>query len=253
MRMSVLHDKYSNDIVSNCFRDDVLFKEAMRTAFESALNIQPTIGKLKMAELVADLFDRELRKVGKTSRDEQPNALSMEDSLTRATEMFSYLRDKDIFIDAYRKQLAKRLLTIRSKDGGVSENDAIARLKERMGHAYTAKLEGMMNDIQNNEQRHQEFINYLRKPADIVRLSRAGALHEEMGEHILSPNKKRMKDDLMFSPSTPPTIGFDMRVQLLTNGQWPTTKKLNFELSTSVSRCCLFIFLFLNVVIRSRY
>ena len=46
-------------------QNDVLFREGMRTAFESAANIQPTVGRLKMAELVADLFDRELHKAGR--------------------------------------------------------------------------------------------------------------------------------------------------------------------------------------------
>ena len=53
--------------------------------------------------------------------------------------MFAYLRDKDVFVDAYRKQLAKRLLTVRLRDGGQAENDSIAMLKDRMGAAFTAK------------------------------------------------------------------------------------------------------------------
>ena len=65
VRLSILHDRYSNDIIDGCLQNDVLFREAMRTAFESAANIQPSVGRMKMAELVADLFDRELRKAGR--------------------------------------------------------------------------------------------------------------------------------------------------------------------------------------------
>ena len=65
VRLSVLHDRYEKDVIEGCFQNDVLFLEAMRTAFESAANIQPTVGRMKMSELVADLFDRELRKAGR--------------------------------------------------------------------------------------------------------------------------------------------------------------------------------------------
>jgi hypothetical protein len=41
--------------------------------------------------------------------------ISQETSLKKASQMFSYLRDKDVFVDAYRKQLAKRLLTLRQR------------------------------------------------------------------------------------------------------------------------------------------
>ena len=157
----------------------------------------------------------------------------METALSKASQMFSYLRDKDIFVDAYRKQLAKRLLTLKARDGGVAESDAIALLKERMGAAFTAKLEGMMNDITQNDQRHSEFTNYLNKPEEVIRQSRAGALHDEMGEDVLSPTKKKdqqQQHQLDFSPSRPPDIEYELRVQLLTNGHWPTTKTLSFDL-----------------------
>ena len=161
---------------------------------------------------------------------------SMETALSKASKMFSYLRNKDIFVDAYRKQLAKRLLTLKSRDGGVAENDAISLLKERMGAAFTAKLEGMMLDITNNNKRHSEFQNYLSTPEEIVRMSRAGALHDEMGESVISPTKSVSSsiNNLDFSPSRPPSIGYDMRVQLLTNGHWPTTKNLSFDLPKSM-------------------
>ena len=68
-----------------------------------------------------------------------PNTFSMETALKKASQMFAYLRDKDVFVDAYRKQLAKRLLTVRLRDGGQAENDSIAMLKDRMGAAFTAK------------------------------------------------------------------------------------------------------------------
>lgn len=231
VRLSLLHDKYDENVVDDCFKNDVLFREGMRTAFESAANIQPTVGRLKMAELVADLFDRELHKAGRgMSARVDPNTFSMETALNKASQMFSYLRDKDVFVDAYRKQLAKRLLTMRSRDGGQAESDSIAMLKERMGAAFTAKLEGMMNDVSQNEVRTTEFQAYLLRPEEIVRQSRAGALHDEMGENVLSPAKKgKGGEKLDFSPSRPPSIGYDLRVQLLTNGHWPTTKTLSFD------------------------
>ena len=103
----------------------------------------------------------------------------------------------------------------------------------------------MLNDISQNEIRTSEFTSYLARPEEIVRQSRAGALHDEMGESVLSPAKKgplgsargsSTNETLDFSPSRPPSIGYNLCVQLLTNGHWPTTKTLIFDVPHPMRR-----------------
>ena len=234
-RLSSLHGQYS-ELVCECFHDDVLMVEAMRTAFESAANINPPVGKLKMPELVADLFDRTLRRAGKGGHSSRKgrDELSAEASVESASEMFSYLRDKDVFADAYRKQLAKRLLTLRPRDGGALEARAVGLLKERMGAQYTAKLEGMINDIQSTQQIDRDFANYCANPDAMMRASRAGALADE-AESVLSPAKVRSARRKEESAALAKSLTFALRVQVLTNGHWPASKPLKFGIPESMS------------------
>jgi uncharacterized membrane protein YgcG len=235
-RLSALHGRYS-ELVCDCFHDDVLMVEALRTAFESAANIHPPVGRLRMPELVADLFDRTLRKAGKggggsrssrsSSNAKATPELSAEASVESASEMFSYLRDKDVFVDAYRKQLAKRLLTLRPRDGGALEVHAVALLKERMGAAYTSKLEGMINDIQSTRQVDSDFADYRANPDALVRASRAGALADE-AESVLSPAKVRSARRRQEAAELAQSLPFVVRVQVLTHGYWPASKPLKF-------------------------
>ncbi len=243
-RLSGLHSRYGH-LIDACFHGDVLFTEALRTAFESAANIEPPVGRLKMAELVADLFDRELRRAGKEGRSARGRKksaaaatggggeLSVEASIRDASEMFAYLRDKDVFADAYRKQLAKRLLTLRPRDGGAAEAHAVGLLKERMGAQYTAKLEGMINDIASTKQVERDFAAYLADPEDMLRASRAGALADE-ADSVLSPARRPR-----LSPTSAAlirSIPFGVRVQVLTNGHWPASKTLAFKLPAAMSK-----------------
>lgn len=67
----------------------------------------------------------------------------MEDKLEKVVRLFSYLSDKDIFAEFYKKQLAKRLLLARSSSDD-AERSMIAKLKLRCGAQFTSKLEGKL-------------------------------------------------------------------------------------------------------------
>ena len=66
--------------------------------------------------------------------------------LDKLIKLFQYLNDKDKFVEYYHKQLAKRLLTNRSKSD-YNEKQFISQLKIRCGSQFTSKLEGMIKDI----------------------------------------------------------------------------------------------------------
>ena len=57
---------------------------------------------------------------------------ALEDKLEKVVRLFSYLSDKDIFAEFYKKQLAKRLLLARSSSDD-AERSMIAKLKLRCG------------------------------------------------------------------------------------------------------------------------
>ena len=67
---------------------------------------------------------------------------ALEDKLEKVVRLFSYLSDKDIFAEFYKKQLAKRLL-LGCSAGEDAEKLVVARLKKQCGAQFTSKLEGM--------------------------------------------------------------------------------------------------------------
>ena len=74
--------------------------------------------------------------------------------------LFSYLSDKDIFAEFYKKQLAKRLLLARSSSDD-AERSMIAKLKLRCGAQFTSKLEGMVTDMNLSQDIQSAFNEYL--------------------------------------------------------------------------------------------
>eukprot|EP01034_Spumella_vulgaris_P028869 gene28869-35811_t len=69
-----------------------------------------------------------------------------EEYLEKTVQLFGYLTDKDLFAEIYRYQLAKRLLNQRSASGD-RESLVIGKLQLRCGAQFTAKMEGMLNDL----------------------------------------------------------------------------------------------------------
>ena len=68
------------------------------------------------------------------------------DSLEKVVQLFSFLQDKDMFNEYYRKALAKRLLNDKSASDEL-ERSLISKLKLRCGQQFTTKLDGMITDI----------------------------------------------------------------------------------------------------------
>ena len=60
----------------------------------------------------------------------------IEKNLDDVVQLFSYLTDKDFFVEIYRNQLARRLLNKRSKSDD-AEKSMIQKLKLRCGKANT--------------------------------------------------------------------------------------------------------------------
>merc|ERR1711959_625340 len=145
--------KYNNfaDIVKECFQSNIVFMKALKEAFETVVNRDVTVkGKPKTsAELMADYCDRVLKNTQKVDEEE------INKQLESTVQLFNHLHEKDYFADFYRIQLAKRLITSRACEH--LESETILKLKLQCGSQFTAKMQGMVQDLSTSKDFQQSF------------------------------------------------------------------------------------------------
>jgi len=190
-----LHDKFMA-VVNGEFCCHSLFQKALKDAFVEVVN--KDVGKFKNADLLSSFCDRLL----KTGSSEKLSDAETEEYLEKTVQMFSYLTDKDLFAEIYRNQLAKRLLNSRSASDEM-ERMMIGKLKLKCGSQFTAKMEGMMNDLAIGLDTAKSFDEYIRT-------------NEEARQSL-----GRM----------------EFAVQVLTSGHWPTYKNIDLNLPPVMTRC----------------
>jgi cullin 1 len=114
-----LHDQYLM-LVQGPFENNQLFQKVLKEAFEVFVN--KDIGNTTTAELLSTFCDN----IMKTGGDKLEGEIDV--NLDKIVMLFSYLSDKDMFAEFYRKQLAKRLLLNRSASDD-DERSLITKLK----------------------------------------------------------------------------------------------------------------------------
>ena len=127
-RMVIVHDHYTR-LIDTCFQTSSLFHDALKRGYEDFINLVLD-GKVKVPELLADYYDRRLR------RDLEFADLSLDElgeAIGTVTTVFTYVRDKDVFQEFYRKQMAKRLL-LRKSTGEDAEMVIILKLRKSVGN-----------------------------------------------------------------------------------------------------------------------
>lgn len=147
-----LHDKYL-DMVNKQFDGNNQFQRALKEAFVVFMN--KDLGKKKTPEIMSSFCDRILKTGGEKLSEEE-----IETYIEKIVQLFSYLTDKDVFADIYRTQLARRLLNDRSSSSDM-EKFMISRLKMKCGAQFTAKMEGMLNDLAIGADHKADFAKYL--------------------------------------------------------------------------------------------
>jgi cullin 1 len=151
-------------------------------------------------------------RILKTGSTEKLSDEEIEDYLEKTVSLFSYLSDKDFFQDVYRNQLAKRLLNQRSASDEM-EKLMIAKLKLKCGAQFTAKMEGMLNDLSIGADHAKSFEEYLKVASSANAVNaHTQALVQAMGK-------------------------IDFSVQVLTTGYWPTYKTCDVNLPTTMQKC----------------
>ena len=175
---------------------DSLFLAAIKDAFGDVLN--RNAGKVKVAYLLSSFCDGLL----KTGSPEKLSDVDTENYLEQSVRLFTYLDDKDMFAQLYRSQLSKRLLNQRSASDDM-ERAMIGKLKLQCGSQYTAKMEGMLNDLS------------------------IGIEHATSFDAVF---KDRMAQNAGLSK-------MDFTVQVLTNGHWPVISHFDVKLPPQIQAC----------------
>ena len=188
-----LHDKY-RAYVNDCFggKQDSMFHKAQKEAFEVFCN-KNILGS-PPAELMATFCDGLLKK-GSSSKlsDEE-----IEETLEKFVQLLTYISDKDIFGEFYRKKLSKRLLFDRSASED-HERSVLSKLKQQCGAQFTSKMEGMVNDLNNAKGEMAKF-------------------------------------QVWKSIESNPQVPIDVAVTVLTTGHWPNYKTLELSLPNELTK-----------------
>ena len=159
-----LHKKYSN-LLQDTFRNHPCFDMSLKNSFEDFINEK--VGETKNLVLLSSYCDALLKKVDG----------NLEESLKNISQLFLYLCEKDRFVDEYRNQLAKRLLS-HNPTSPDDEKIMIIELKHQCGAEFTSKLEGMLQDFELGSKIRSEF----------NRREHAGRDSVDFAAHVISPN-----------------------------------------------------------------
>jgi cullin 3 len=133
--MLELREKF-NTILTSSFKRDTMLEHTIKTSFEGVVNANTRIAR-SLAMYIDSLFKKEVRGM----REDV-----LEQRLNNCLELFRYISDKDIFEHYYKLSLSKRLLNNRSLSEE-AERLMLTKLKLECGYQFTAKLEGMFNDM----------------------------------------------------------------------------------------------------------
>jgi len=139
-----------DDIVASCFENGPEFQKARNQGLENVLNKDTRCSKY-----LAIYCDVQLKKGFKGRHEEEVNAV-----INQVISLFLHLRDKDIFLDCYKKALSRRLLN-RLSISNDAEDAFITKLKVECGQQAIQKLAAMFTDMSLSDALQEE---YCRRP-----------------------------------------------------------------------------------------
>jgi cullin 1 len=188
----------SKALIATVFGGHSLFQKALKDAFEVFVN-KDTSCAVSGTQAIAGYCDRLLRSGGERLSDEL-----LQEELQSVVNLFSYIVDKDMFGDAYRQALSKRLLAGRSASRD-AEKSIVSMLKLSCGAQYTSKLEGMLKDMHQGTDGNAAFAGWVAGGS-----SAAAAVTQGLPPYEFMP-------------------------QILTTGWWPTHKRLTLALPPALA------------------
>ncbi|KAK5078493.1 hypothetical protein LTR64_003095 [Lithohypha guttulata] len=136
LKLKAKYDK----VLLRAFKSDAVMEKALEISFQDFINSNP-----RSPEFVSLFLDQYL-KSGIKDRSEAEIDLLLDSGVT----LVQYLADKDVLETYYHKHMAKRLLMGKSVSRDV-ERQMLSKMKMRLGNQFTAKMEGLLKDIELSE------------------------------------------------------------------------------------------------------
>ncbi|PIA15499.1 Cullin-domain-containing protein [Coemansia reversa NRRL 1564] len=156
-----VHDLYAS-ILRESFESDPGFNKALDHACKEYMNINAICvsPETNAARLLANYCDALLKKGNANTRVAGAAGASSEDNmeqqLSQVICVFRYLKDQDIFQEAYWRFLARRLVNEQSVSSH-GEETMISKLKEVSGVDFTSRLTRMFTDITMSREMVEQF------------------------------------------------------------------------------------------------
>lgn len=135
-----------DEMVAKCFENDSNFQKARNAVLENHLNKET-----RCAHYLALFCDLQLKGRLKGRTEEETTQL-----VTQIVSLFAHLKDKDIFLESYKKHLSKRLLS-RTSISSDAEDSFISKLKVECGQQAIQKLVAMFTDMSLSDQLQEEY------------------------------------------------------------------------------------------------
>mmetsp|Transcript_57243 Transcript_57243/g.150650 ORF Transcript_57243/g.150650 Transcript_57243/m.150650 type:complete len:756 (-) Transcript_57243:26-2293(-) len=135
-----------DELVTQCFDNDSGFQKARNRGLESALNKDT-----RCAKYLALFCDLQLKKGLKGRNEEEMMSL-----VNQVVSLFAHLKDKDIFLDFYMRNLSRRLLNKLSVSND-AEDAFLTKLKVECGQQAIQKLASMFTDMALSDQLQEEY------------------------------------------------------------------------------------------------
>lgn len=146
-------------LVAQCFDNDPGFQRARNRGLENILNKDT-----RCAKYLALFCDAMLKKGLKGKSEDEMLRL-----VDQVIGLLSHLKDKDIFLDFYKRALSRRLLNKLSVSND-AEGTLITKLKVECGQQAIQKLVAMFTDMNLSDQLQEEYnkLSHRGSPAGVT-------------------------------------------------------------------------------------
>lgn len=169
-----------DDLVVSCFENDVGFQKARNRGLENVLNRDTRCSKY-----LALFCDKGLR-----GRNEE----EVVQQVGPVVSLFAHLKDKDIFLDFYKRALSRRLLNKQSVSHD-AEDAFITKLKAEVGQQAIQKMASMFTDMTLSDQLQDEYnkLSHGGSPGGVaheVRILKTNAWPEKADDTSVVPTEE---------------------------------------------------------------
>lgn len=165
LKLKAKYDK----LWERAFRSNAVMEKSLEISFQDFIN-----NNNRAPEFLSLFLDLYLKSNGKDKTDAEVDAL-----LDNGVILLQYLADKDILESYYHKHMAKRLLMNKTISRDV-ERSMLSKMKVKLGNQFTAKMEGLLKDIELSENLTKHYKEYSQK-LDPTKTSRL-----ELEMHVLT-------------------------------------------------------------------